>query len=100
MADDEKKSKIVSDEGWKEEARKEKEKLKGKTTPESKSSAAAGESAAGEESFGGGLPPAAPQTPRRANLQTHERHSFEDICLAKHAHTYLGRGAYRTLARL
>ena len=30
MADDEKKPKIVSDEGWKEEARKEKEKLKEK----------------------------------------------------------------------
>jgi Domain of unknown function (DUF1844) len=62
MADDEKKSKIVSDEGWKEEARKEKEKLREPKTPEPPDAAAdeaAGDAVAsvGEESAGG-LPPA------------------------------------------
>jgi hypothetical protein len=59
MADDEKKPKIVSDEGWKEEARKEKEKLKDQTTFKTKSSGDIGDAVAGEgEAFSGGLPPA------------------------------------------
>ncbi len=55
MADDEKKAKIVSDEGWKEEARKEKEKLKDQKTSETKSSA---DVDAGGDASAGGLPPA------------------------------------------
>lgn len=59
MADDEKKPKIVSDEGWKEQARKEKEKLKDQATPETKDSAEPGAAVeAGGTQFAGGLPPA------------------------------------------
>jgi len=62
MADDEKKSKIVSDEGWKEEARKEKEKLRESNPPEPPGAAAdkaAGDAASSEgEESAGGMPPA------------------------------------------
>ena len=59
MADDEKKPKIVSDESWKDEARKEKEKLQEQKAAETKSPGDTGEAAAaGDEAFAGGLPPA------------------------------------------
>ena len=59
MADDEKKPKIVSDEGWKEEARKEKEKLREEKVSEPPSSSESGDTAAESgEPFAGGLPPA------------------------------------------
>jgi len=59
MADEEKKPQIVSDESWKDEARKEKEKLQEQKAAESKSSGDTGAAgAAGGEAYAGGLPPA------------------------------------------
>ena len=58
MADEEKKPKIVSDQSWKDEARKEKEKLQEQKAAEAKRSGDTGVAAGGDEAFAGGLPPA------------------------------------------